>query len=179
MLYHRFSCCLLLAFGSRVAQSLSLSQHSTPANVPDLANNTTWLEYPEQVANLTGQYGCIPSSKFQPWTKRPSLRDCGGAIRRLPSSPDIGTFGPKSLFPFCIPTDATVGSCKVTVGFSGAIQSVRSSWTEIGLSAVELALGCIKKEYTGGSTTTGPQDLIKVELVFVKGSDPDYAATDS
>ena len=176
---------LLAALLSPGVLSLSIPQDpsiSQNADALDLMRyeNITFLQTPGRVANLTGAYGCIPSSKYIPWTRRPSLRDCGGAIRRLPSSGDIQDFKPRNRYPFHLPETRTIGSCKVTVDFVKGVTAVRSSWLEIGLSATEMALGCIKgNEYTGGHTTTGDQDKIEIDLAWVKHDGPDFATADS
>ena len=166
------------AFALIVPQASGLSQANVLALGTVQSDNMTLLELPGKVANLTGTFHCIPSSKLKPWTKRPSLRDCSRALRQLPSGSDIHTFSHRAMFPFQLPTDTTVGSCKASVFFHREKTSCRSSWTEIGLAALELALACKKGDDTGGNTTTGAQDLIEVKLEWHKDPDPDFATDD-
>lgn len=128
-----------------------------------------------KVANLSGTYKCIPSSKYLPWTRRPGFQDCGRAIRRLPSTGDINIFRRVNRANplYQLPRDTTVGSCKVTVNLSEHGVTAWSSWVEIGLAATQLTIGCMKKEFTGGNTTCGEQDKIDVMLQWVKNRDPD------
>ena len=152
------------------------------ADVLDLIRyeNMTSLASPGRVTNLTGAYGCIPSAKYSPFTRRPTIRDCGGAIRRLPSGGDIHVFSARDVYPYYLPQSREVGSCRATVGFVEGVTSVRSSWLEIGLSATEMLLGCIKGEkYTGGHTTTGDQDKLLIDLAWIKHDGPDFATASS
>lgn len=170
---------LLTALFSPIFSALSIDQPSTldqfNISTLDLAQNGNLSLLLPKVANLSGSYRCIPSSKYLPWTKRPTLRDCGGAIRRLPSSGDINIFKRKNRANplYDIPKESTVGSCKVTVNLTEHASTAWSSWVEIGLAATEASLACIKGDYTGGSTTCGEQDKLNVTLAWVKNSDPD------
>ena len=143
-------------------QALSVLQYEENIISANKTDNTTLVETIGKVANLTGAYSCIPNAKYLPWTKRnPSLQDCGGALRGLPSSGDIRTFSLSAVYPYELPIDRVVGSCKVTVEFTRYASSARSSWTEIGLAGTEMALACMKGTDTGGTTTTGDQDKFR------------------
>jgi len=178
MSYKTIRLFLLAALFSPFSSALSITQ---PNNIDQfnistlslLQNGNLSLLLPK-VANLSGTVRCIPSSRL-PWTRRPSLRDCGGAIRRLPSSGDIAEFKKRNTRNplYNLPVDFTVGSCKVTINLTEHATSAWSSWVEIGLAAIGEALACIKKESTGGSTTCGEQDKINIDLSWVS-SDPDF-----
>ena len=173
MLNNATCLCLVIGLLLRIASSLSVPQASV------LSQSQNQLQPLSQISNLTGSYTCIPSSKFSPYTRRPSLRDCGGTIVRLPSSADIETFKTRAVFPFQLPVNREIGSCKITVGFASHATSCRSSWTEIGLAATAMSLACIKGSNTGGVAYTGDQTKIVISLDYIKNPDPDFEAGDT
>lgn len=181
MFYSNFFLYLLIDLSSSSAFALSVPRASTLSPTNDLALDLAPLGpmvllHPlSAISNLTGAYTCIPSSKYKPWTSRPTVRDCGGAIVRLPSGGDISEFKARAQNPFMLPVDREIGSCKITVGLAREATSARSSWTEIGLAATAMSQACIKGTRTGGRVFTGDQNKIEVALDYVKGFDPEYA----
>lgn len=179
MSYDKLLLFLLAAFFSPLSSALSLPQPTalddSSVSTLDLMRNGNLSLLLPKIANLSGTYSCIPSHPYLPWTRRPGLQSCGGAIRRLPSSGDIGEFRRVNRANplFELPRDFTVGSCKVTVSLSDRARAAWSSWVEIGLAATEATIACMKKENTGGNTTCGEQDKIDVRLAWVRNSDPD------
>lgn len=169
---------LLVALFSPTVSTLHIPPDVPPILQPNISalsflsagssSNINMTQLPSRIANLTGAYNCIPSSKYMPFTRRPTVRDCGGAIRRLPSEGKIEEFKNRARYPYRLPEERQVGSCKVTVQFASHAVSAVSSWLEIGLSATEMALACIKGDDTGGQTTTGEQDKIEVTLSWTK-----------
>jgi len=99
--------------------------------------------------------------------KRPTFSDCKDAIRRrLPSSPDKGTFhsgGHNDAYR--LPLYEYWRSCIVTiiVGGHGSTTDV-SSWLEISLAATELNEVCQVGEYTGGKIMAGATNKIWIKL---------------
>lgn len=166
-----------LSFALNLPQATTLNQFNTTvwnliqeANASQLRSNIS-----SNVTSLSGTFGCITGSKYIPFTRRPRLRDCGGAMRRMPSLPDIAVFKllDRTTPVYQLPEYYEEGSCLIKINFTEHALSEISTWTEIGLAAVQESIACIKGTHTGGLATCGEQNKITVDLKWQHSTDPE------
>lgn len=131
------------------------------------ATNALQLANESLEADLTGAIKCDPSG----WRySRPTFKDCGIAVRRLPDSIAEGDFhngGANDKWK--LPMDAPFGTCHVRIDLPGGDGSTeRCSWLGISNAASQLNIACHtsgpRKWKTGGWSTVGDHSRIFIRL---------------
>lgn len=110
---------------------------------------------------------CYPNHRDV--TGRPSVQDCLGAIRRLPSSHTHGTFHDPSRGDdqFKLPVSKSSGLCQVLIELKTLLPE-DGTWLGLNLAATQLAIACADPQgyigKRGGWTDTGDNDKIRIYL---------------
>lgn len=143
------------------------------ATLPDSAAISLTTGPPTTNVNATAldagspAFQCLPRGSG--YTTSPGYSECAGAIRALPSFPQIAYFGNASPEPFQLPQITRYSNCEVLINTrKTTFTSIESSWTEIGLAAVELNDACQKTRAApglgSGLTYAGANNNIVISL---------------